>query len=77
VPNSGPLDPFTRVKEAGRTGGSHYLYEATVGTGLPLIQTLRDLRETGDRVRRIEGILPGTLAYVFNVWDRRTPFSAW
>ena len=49
--------------------GSHYLYEATVGAGLPIIQTLRDLRETGDEIRRIEGILSGTLAYLFNVWD--------
>jgi bifunctional aspartokinase / homoserine dehydrogenase 1 len=74
--NSGALDLFTRVKEASRRAGSHYLYEATVGAGLPIIQTLRDLRETGDRIRRIEGILSGTLAYLFNVWDGRQPFSA-
>ena len=53
----------------GAAAGSHYLYEATVGAGLPIIQTLRDLRETGDEIRRIEGILSGTLAYLFNVWD--------
>jgi hypothetical protein len=49
--------------------GSHYLYEATVGAGLPVIQTLRDLRETGDEIRSIEGIFSGTLAYLFNVYD--------
>ena len=43
---------------------------------MPVIQTLRDLRETGDEIRRIEGILSGTLAYLFNVWNGNQPFSA-
>jgi aspartokinase/homoserine dehydrogenase 1 len=74
--NSGPLDLYTRVHAARRAGGSHYLYEATVGAGLPIITTLRDLRETGDEIRRVEGIFSGTLAYLFNVWDGNTSFSA-
>ena len=57
------------MHEARRAGGSHYLYEATVGAGLPIMQTLRDLRETGDEIRKVEGIFSGTLAYLFNVWD--------
>ena len=73
--NSGPLDLYDDLQEARRAAGSHYLYEATVGAGLPIIQTLRDLRETGDDIRRIEGILSGTLAYLFNVWDGKQPFS--
>jgi aspartokinase/homoserine dehydrogenase 1 len=52
------------------------LYETTVGAGLPVIQTLRDLRETGDEITSIEGIFSGTLAYLFNVYDGTTPFSA-
>jgi bifunctional aspartokinase / homoserine dehydrogenase 1 len=74
--NSGALDLYTRVMESRRAAGSHYLYEATVGAGLPIIVTLRDLRETGDEVKRIEGIFSGTLAYLFNVWDGSQPFSA-
>lgn len=66
---------FDRIQESRRNGGAHYLYEATVGAGLPIIQTLRDLRETGDEIRRVEGILSGTLAYLFNVWDGSQPFS--
>ena len=62
--------------EARRAGGSHYLYEGTVGAGLPVIQTLRDLRETGDEIDSIEGIFSGTLAYLFNVYDGTVPFSA-
>jgi aspartokinase/homoserine dehydrogenase 1 len=74
--NSGPLELYTRVMQARRAAGSHYLYEATVGAGLPIIVTLRDLRETGDEIHRIEGIFSGTLAYLFNVWDGTQPFSA-
>jgi len=73
--NSGRFELYERVQNARRAGGSHYLYEATVGAGLPIIQTLRDLRETGDDITRIEGILSGTLAYLFNVWDGSTSFS--
>ena len=73
--NSGPLDLYDELHEARRAAGSHYLYEATVGAGLPIIQTLRDLRETGDDIRRIEGIFSGTLAYLFNVWDGGQSFS--
>lgn len=73
--NSADLPFYARVNEARREGGAHYLYEATVGAGLPVIQTLRDLRETGDDIRRIEGILSGTLSYLFNVWDGTEPFS--
>ena len=74
--NSGALPEYWALKEAARAAGTHYLYEATVGAGLPVIQTLRDLRETGDEIRRIEGIFSGTLAYLFNVFDGSEPFSS-
>lgn len=73
--NSGPLGYYESLKEARRVGGSSYLYEATVGAGLPVVSTLRDLRETGDKILNIEGIFSGTLAYLFNVYDGETPFS--
>jgi bifunctional aspartokinase / homoserine dehydrogenase 1 len=73
--NSLDMAFYDRLHASRRNGGAHYLYEATVGAGLPIIQTLRDLRETGDEIRRIEGILSGTLAYLFNVWDGKQPFS--
>jgi aspartokinase/homoserine dehydrogenase 1 len=46
-----------------------------VGAGLPIIQTLRDLITTGDEVQRIEGVLSGTLSYLFNAFDGVRPFS--
>jgi aspartokinase/homoserine dehydrogenase 1 len=73
---SADLRFYERLRQARQDGGSHFLYEATVGAGLPIIQTVRDLRETGDEIRRIEGILSGTLSYLFNVWDGRQPFSS-
>ena len=74
--NSGALPEYRALKEAARAAGTHYLYEETVGAGLPVIHTLRDLRETGDDITRIEGIFSGTLAYLFNVFDGKESFSS-
>ncbi len=74
--NSADYQYYERLRDARRAAGSHYLYEATVGAGLPVIQTLRDLRETGDEIRRIEGMFSGTLAYLFNTWDGTQSFSS-
>jgi len=74
--NSAAYGEYQRVQQARRAAGAHYLYEATVGAGLPVIQTLRDLRETGDEIRRIEGMFSGTLAYLFNTWDGSQSFSS-
>ncbi|MDE2250269.1 MAG: bifunctional aspartate kinase/homoserine dehydrogenase I [Gammaproteobacteria bacterium] len=74
--NSGPLAYYESLKAARRQSGAHYLYEATVGAGLPVIQSVRDLRETGDDIASIEGIFSGTLAYLFNVYDGSSAFSA-
>ena len=73
--NSAEMAFYRALQEARRAGAAHYLYEATVGAGLPVVHTLRDLRETGDEIASIEGIFSGTLAYLFNIYDGRTPFS--
>src|SRR5207245_4219394 len=54
----------------------HLLVEANVGAGLPVVSTLRDLIASGDEIVRIEGILSGTLSYLFNTFDGSVPFSA-
>ena len=54
----------------------HFLFEANVGAGLPIVSTLRDLIASGDEIVRIEGILSGTLSYLFNTFDGGVPFSA-
>lgn len=73
--NSADLPFYRTLRDARRAGHAHYLYETTVGAGLPVVQTLRDLRETGDEIASIEGIFSGTLAYLFNTYDGRKPFS--
>ncbi|HEX7417178.1 MAG TPA: bifunctional aspartate kinase/homoserine dehydrogenase I [Steroidobacteraceae bacterium] len=73
--NSADLGYYRSMQSARRASGAHYLYEATVGAGLPVIHTLRDLRETGDEITSIEGIFSGTLAYLFNVYDGERAFS--
>lgn len=74
--NSGTLAYYRQLREARRQSGAHFLYEATVGAGLPIVTTLRDLRDTGDEVRLIEGIFSGTLAYLFNLFDGSRSFSS-
>ncbi len=74
---SGPGSRYAAIREAQRVRGARFRYEATVGAGLPVISTLRDLLDTGDEILAIEGIFSGTLAYLFNCYDGSKPFSAW
>ena len=75
--------PLESIKDAGRIGvpaiadllALPITNEATVGAGLPVIQTLRDLLDTGDELVAVEGILSGTLAWLFNRFDASQPFS--
>jgi aspartokinase/homoserine dehydrogenase 1 len=73
---SGPLAYVRELRALRRRHNAHFLYETTVGAGLPIIETLRDLARTGDEIVSIEGIFSGTLAYLFNVYDGSKPFSA-
>ena len=54
-------------RRARRHGSVHFLYETNVGAGLPVIQTVRDLVQTGDEIESVEGVFSGTLAYLFNL----------
>jgi aspartokinase/homoserine dehydrogenase 1 len=69
------MDYYRSLARSGRAAGSRFLYETTVGAGLPILHTLRDLRETGDRILSVEGVLSGTLAYLFNIFDGTRSFS--
>ncbi|MDZ7722059.1 MAG: bifunctional aspartate kinase/homoserine dehydrogenase I [candidate division KSB1 bacterium] len=53
----------------------HYYYETTVGAGLPLISTIKDLLQSGDQVLKIEGIFSGTLGFIFSKLSADQPFS--
>ncbi|MBI79510.1 MAG: bifunctional aspartate kinase/homoserine dehydrogenase I [Gammaproteobacteria bacterium] len=73
--NSEKIEYYNSLKNSVKENSSHYLYEATVGAGLPVIQTVKHLVATGDEIYSISGIFSGTLAYLFNVYDGSKPFS--
>jgi len=72
---SGDWERYVAIREAQRSG-ARFMYEATVGAGLPVINTLRNLLDTGDEIQAIDGMLSGTLAWLFNSFDGSRPFSA-
>ena len=72
---SGPIAVYHKLQKMADHGSSHIFYETTVGAALPIVSTLRDLIDTGDEVKSVQGIFSGTLAYLFNVYDGSTPFS--
>jgi aspartokinase/homoserine dehydrogenase 1 len=74
--NSNALNYYHFLKGYSRERGILYLYETTVCAGLPVISTLRDLTLSGDRIRRIEAVLSGTLSFIFNNFDGKKTFSA-
>jgi aspartokinase/homoserine dehydrogenase 1 len=74
--HSGDISKYRALQWVSHHSRTHFLYEATVGAGLPVINTLKDLVETGDDIHSISGIFSGTLAYLFNVFDGTVPFSA-
>lgn len=72
---SGPMDEWTKVRDTYREHATHFMYEATVGAGLPVISTLNSLLETGDQMLHVEGILSGTLSFIFNSFGAGKTFS--
>jgi aspartokinase/homoserine dehydrogenase 1 len=71
-----PVREYARLADLFTRRGRHFLYEGTVGAGLPIISTIQDLAQTGDSIVRIEGAFSGTLSYLFNRFDGSRPFSA-
>ena len=66
---------YDRLQHIARRRQVPYLYETTVGAGLPVLSTLRDLIRSGDRILRIDGVLSGTLAFVLSRVSAGRPFS--
>lgn len=73
--NGGALVRAQAIQRARRDSGAHYGDSATVGAGLPLLRSLRALVAGGDRIHRVEGVLSGSLAWLFNHYDGMRPFS--
>lgn len=75
VAGSAPSEYYNQVQEAFSKISRHWLYNATVGAGLPINHTVRDLRESGDEIVALSGIFSGTLSWLFQQYDGTVPFS--
>lgn len=72
---SSPYDNYVALKQVSRERDVKFLFETNVGAGLPIINTINDLRTSGDCILRIEAVLSGTLNYVFNTLSADIPLS--
>ncbi len=70
------LARWRAIRAACIDGGTRYGDSATVGAGLPVLRSLRELQAGGDRIHSIAGVLSGSLAWLFNNYDGMRPFSA-
>ena len=66
---------YAELKNTARTRGVKFLFETNVGAGLPIINTINDLRHSGDTILGLKAVLSGTLNYIFNVLAEDVPFS--
>ncbi|MFQ6678104.1 MAG: bifunctional aspartate kinase/homoserine dehydrogenase I [Fidelibacterota bacterium] len=66
---------YDQIRMTCNDAGVRFLYEANVGAGLPIIDTLQSLLATGDTVIKIQGVMSGTLSYLFHEFDGTVPFS--
>ncbi|MGE5680268.1 MAG: bifunctional aspartate kinase/homoserine dehydrogenase I, partial [Bacillota bacterium] len=73
--NSRQYEYFDKLKHAAQNNNVKFLYETNVGAGLPVIGTLNDLMASGDKILKIEGVLSGTLSYIFNTFSADKTFS--
>lgn len=73
--NSSGQNTFSELQAIADKHNAAFRYETNVGAGLPLIATLNELVTTGDHLQRVEGVLSGTLSYIFNSFDGEKPFS--
>ena len=72
---SGPYDAYYKLKKTALQRGIKFLFETNVGAGLPIIGTINDLLNSGDKILRIEAVLSGTLNFIFNTISKDIPLS--
>ena len=72
---SGRYEDYRELKTIAQRRGVKFLFETNVGAGLPIIRTINDLRNSGDKILRIEAVLSGTLNFIFNKIAADVPFS--
>ena len=75
VAASGDYAGYRLLKDTARKRGVKFLFETNVGAGLPIINTINDLCNSGDKILKLEAVLSGTLNYIFNTISADVPFS--
>ena len=75
VAASSDYENYARLKATARKRGVKFLFETNVGAGLPIINTINDLINSGDRIQRLEAVLSGTLNFIFNTLSPEVPLS--
>lgn len=75
VAASSDYNNYTLLKKTAKRKGVKFLFETNVGAGLPIINTLNDLVNSGDKVLKIEAVLSGTLNFIFNTISKDIPMS--
>ena len=72
---SSDYESYYKLKQTALARGVIFRFETNVGAGLPIIGTINDLRNSGDRILKIEAVLSGTLNFIFNELSAEVPFS--
>ncbi len=72
---SSDYENYRHLKETARKAGVKFLFETNVGAGLPIINTMNSLINSGDRIVKLEAVLSGTLNFIFNTLSEEIPFS--
>lgn len=72
---SSDYDSYLKLKETAMARGVKFRFETNVGAGLPIIGTINDLRNSGDKILKIEAVLSGTLNFIFNELSESVPLS--
>lgn len=75
IATSSSYDEYVHLKRIAHLNNVTFGYETNVGAGLPVISTMQNLIHSGDKIKKIEGVLSGSLSYIFNEFDGSAPFS--
>jgi len=75
IANSGDYEFYRKLKETADKKNVKFVYSTNVGAGLPIISTIQDLINTGEKIIKLEGVLSGTMSYLFNSFTGEIKFS--
>ena len=75
IANTKEISFYKKIRKTSKKNNVKFLYSTNVGAGLPIISTIKDLVASGEKITKIEGVLSGTLSYIFNLFEGDKDFS--